>query len=221
MDSNTLSAFAAVLSVVAVLRDRRDHLPPGQARAAWSGPRTSPPGSASRCCRRPTTCRAGSTTSRKQDFLGRFLTAGEASQQERDYAVRNTCYLFGQYLSWVEIIRRESQYIDPRSRENNRLIVEKLEHVRDRMADSERVDDRPLRLFRGEQRAVGELMLVPVPTPTGDVPRWECLGYATFVDRLTGPQVRHVVRTARGRDRDTGQGGAGASRRGSPSCSTP
>jgi hypothetical protein len=122
----------------------------------------------------------------KQDFLGRFLSAEEASQQERDYAVQNTCYLFGQYLAWVEIIRRESQYVDPRSRENNRLIVEKLEQVRHRLADSDRVDDRPLRLFRGEQRAVGELMLESVPTPVGDLPRWECLGYARFVDRLTG-----------------------------------
>jgi hypothetical protein len=52
------------------------------------------------------------------------------------------------------------------------------------MAESDRVENRPLRLFRGEQRAVGELMLVPVATPVGDVPRWECLGYASFVDRL-------------------------------------
>ncbi len=121
----------------------------------------------------------------QQNFLGRFLTADEACQEERDYAVRNTCYLFGQYLAWVEIIRRESQYVDPRSRENNRVIVAKLEQVRHRLADSERVEDRPLRLFRGEQRAVGELMLTAVPTPLGDVPRWECIGYATFVDRLT------------------------------------
>ena len=47
-------------------------------------------------------------------------------------------YLFGQYLGWVEIIRRESQYVDPRSRKNNRLIVEKLEHVRDCIAESAR-----------------------------------------------------------------------------------
>jgi hypothetical protein len=120
----------------------------------------------------------------KMDFLGRFLMADEASPQEREYAVRNTCYLFGQYLAWVEIIRREAQYVDPRSREKNRTIVETVEHVRDRMAESDRVENRPLRLFRGEQRAVGELMLVPVATPVGDVPRWECLGYAAFVDRL-------------------------------------
>jgi hypothetical protein len=120
----------------------------------------------------------------RQDFLGRFLTASEASEQERDYAIRNTCYLFGQYLAWLEVIRRESQYVDPRSSENNRRIVDRLEEVRDRMADSDRPEDRPLRLFRGEQRAVGELMLAPVAHPVGDVPRWECIGFADFVDRL-------------------------------------
>jgi hypothetical protein len=123
----------------------------------------------------------------KQDFLGRFLTADEANQEERDYAVRNTCYLFGQYLAWIEIIRRESQYVDPRSKENNRVIVTKVEEIRHRLADSERVEDRPLRLFRGEQRAVGELMLVPVDAPAGGVPRWECLGYAAFVRALEDP----------------------------------
>jgi hypothetical protein len=184
MDSNTLSAFAAVLSVLAVLitavlsyrQSRESRLQRAEDLATRF--------------REPLLQAAYNLQSRlyniaKQDFLGRFLTADEASQQERDYAVRNTLYLFGQYLAWVEIIRREAQYVDPRSRENNRAIVERVEHVRDRMADSARTNDRPLRLFRGEQRAVGELMLVPVATPVGDVPRWECLGYAAFVDRLT------------------------------------
>lgn len=184
MDSNTLSAFAAILSVIAVSlsaaltyrQGRRSRLERAEDLATRF--------------REPLLQAASNLASRlyniaRKDFLGRFLTHGEASQQERDYAVRNTCYLFGQYLAWVEIIRRESQYVDPRSRENNRLIVERLEQVRDRMADSEDVADRPLRLFRGEQRAVAELMLVPVATPVGDVPRWECLGYAAFVERLT------------------------------------
>ena len=185
MDSNSLSAFAAVLSVVAVLTTAVISYRQGKLsrleRAEDLATRF----------REPLLQAAYNLQSRlyniaKQDFLGRFLTADQATSQERDYAIRNTCYLFGQYLAWVEIIRRESQYVDPRSRDNNRLIVEKLEHVRDRLADSARTDDRPLRLFRGEQRAVGELMLVPVATPVGDVPRWECLGYAAFVDRLTG-----------------------------------
>jgi hypothetical protein len=186
VSSENLSAFAATLSVVSVLisavlsyhlaqRSRLD-------RAEDLATRF----------REPLLQAAYNLQSRiynivKQDFLGRFYSAPEASEQERTYAVNNTCFLFGQYLCWVEIIRRESQYVDPRSRETNRAIVEKLEHVRDCMAESVQHTDRALRLFRGEQRAVGELMVVPVPMPTGDVPRWECMGYAAFSAAMRDP----------------------------------
>jgi hypothetical protein len=187
MDSNSVSAFAAVLSVVAVLA------------TVWISYRQSKLSRLERAedlatrFREPLLQAAYNLQSRlynigKQDFLGRFHAAGGASQQERDNAINYTCYLFGQYLAWVEIIRRESQYVDPRSRENNRAIVRKIEHVRDCMASSEQFDDRALRLFRGEQRALGELMLVDVPHPVSDVPRWECLGYAAFVDKLAGDE---------------------------------
>ena len=126
----------------------------------------------------------------RQDFLGRFLTAPDSSAAEQEYAIRNTEYLIAQYLGWVEVIRRESQYIDPRSRKNNRIIAERLEGVRNRFAQSHRTEDRPLRLFRGEQRAVGEVMLVPVDSPAGGVPRWECLGYASFVRAFEDPHFR-------------------------------
>jgi hypothetical protein len=183
----TLSAVAAVLSVVAVIlsaaityrlnrRDRAERVEDLALRF-----------------REPLLQSAHNLQSRlynivEQDFLGRFLTAEDASADEREYALRNTQYLFGQYLGWVEVIRRESQYIDPRSRKNSRMIAQRLEGVRNCLAESTRPDDRPLRLFRGEQRAVGELMLVPVATPVGGVPRWECLGYAAFVDAFGDPK---------------------------------
>lgn len=125
----------------------------------------------------------------RKDFLGRFLVADGATERERAYAVRNTVYLFGQYLGWVEVIRREAQYVDPRRRGTNRLIVERLEAVRDCLAASERADDRALRLFRGEQRAVGEVMLVPTDSAR-NTPRWECVGYAGFNERLADPAFR-------------------------------
>jgi hypothetical protein len=184
MDSNTLSALAAVLSVVAVLitalisyrQSKLSRLERAEDLATRF--------------RDPLLQAAYNLQSRlyniaKQNLLGRLVTAPGASQQERDYALHNTCFVFAEYLAWVEIIRRESQYIDPRSRENNRLIAHQLETVRDIMASSERFEDRELRIFRGDQRALGELMLVAVSQSTEGVPRWECLGYAAFVERLT------------------------------------
>lgn len=119
------------------------------------------------------------------DFFGRFLAAGSAPE-EREYAELNTAYVFGQYFCWIEIIRRESQFTDPRHVERNRALAESLEAVRDTFADSVRIGERAFRLFRGEQRAMGELMLVAVEAD-GGAPRWECLGYAAFVRRLEEP----------------------------------
>src|SRR5262245_32240406 len=65
------------------------------------------------------------------NFLGLFLNRDAATREEREYAVQNTVYLIGQYFGWVEVIRRESLYMDPRSRAHNREIVEKLEQIRE------------------------------------------------------------------------------------------
>jgi hypothetical protein len=131
----------------------------------------------------------------RQDFLGRFLVGERASEQEKEYAVCNTVYLVGQYLGWVEIIRRESQYMDPRSRERNREIVLRLERVRDTFAESNVLHDPTLRIFRGEQRAIGEVMLVPTESPHPDVPRWECKGYARLIDEHEVESVQRWFRT--------------------------
>jgi hypothetical protein len=44
--------------------------------------------------------------------------------------------------------------------------------------------DPTFRVFRGEQRAIGEVMAVPVPDRPGS---HECLGYASFVARQDDP----------------------------------
>lgn len=125
------------------------------------------------------------------DFLGLFLTSDRATDDEREYAVCNTVYLLAQYLGWVEVIRRESQYMDPRSRQHNREIADRLEKVREGISDSRILTDPVLRLFRGEQRAIGEVMLRATNPVTPGVPRWECTGYAEFLD------ARHAERLSR------------------------
>lgn len=47
----------------------------------------------------------------------------------------------------------------------------------------------PFRIFRSEQRAIGELMLEPTVTAqSGEVP-WQCIGYAAFCSRLEQDQT--------------------------------
>src|SRR5262249_55845332 len=44
----------------------------------------------------------------------------------------------------------------------------------------------PFKIFRGRQRAMAELTMVPTGATTG--PRTECMGYATFSRRLHGDE---------------------------------
>jgi hypothetical protein len=119
----------------------------------------------------------------KQRFLQRFLLS-DVALHDRDYALDNTLYVVGQYFCWVEIIRRESQYVAPRDAERNRAVAQQLEEIRDVFATSEQFEDPVFRLFRGEQRALAEVMLVPVSEPHDGLPRWDCMGYAAFVAAL-------------------------------------
>jgi hypothetical protein len=122
-----------------------------------------------------------------QDFLGIFLTNG--SQSEAEYARFNTVYLIAQYLCWAEILRREAQLVAPLHRVRERDIMVAIEKIRFEMADSLSNPDPVLRIFRGDQRAIGEVMLTTTNEPADRIgPRWDCIGYATFVQSLVGGQ---------------------------------
>jgi hypothetical protein len=124
----------------------------------------------------------------RQDFLGIFLTGGSPSEAE--YARFNTVYLIGQYLCWAEILRREAQLLAPLHRGRDRDIVAAMEDIRYEMADSLSNSDPVLRIFRGDQRAIGEVMLTTTSHPAGRAgPRWDCIGYAAFVQAVTDQQT--------------------------------
>ncbi len=115
-------------------------------------------------------------------FLERFLTNGTPAEAE--YARLNTVYLLGQYLCWSEILRREGQFIDPVDLRRDREVMAAMEQVREVLSDSLTFTGPVLRVFRGEQRAIGEVMMVRIPSgPNGQFQR-ECLGYASFTERL-------------------------------------
>ncbi len=122
------------------------------------------------------------------DFFDRFHRA-DSSEQDREYAVLNTLYVVAQFFCWIEVLRRDVQFIDPRNDHRYVTVLRGLEGARDAFADSIAIPEQCFRLFRGEQRAMGEVMLVPVADPPPGVPRWECLGYAPFVHALDDPHV--------------------------------
>ncbi|HSL07494.1 MAG TPA: hypothetical protein VK887_05900 [Pseudonocardiaceae bacterium] len=127
------------------------------------------------------------------DFFGRFLEQSNI-KEDREYAELNTMYIFARYFCWWEILRRHARFIDPRNDQTNRASVVVFESVHDAFADSISIDEPTFRLFRGEQLALGEVMLVRAADPQPGAPRWECMGYADFVEALEREQVARWFR---------------------------
>ncbi len=125
------------------------------------------------------------------DFFGRFFGEG-STKEDREYVELYTFYLFAQYFCWLEILSHHAQFLDPRNDQTNRVMTGALEAVRDAFADSS--DNGTFRLFRGEQRALGEVMLVRIADPQPGAPRWECMGYAAFVEAFESEQVARWFR---------------------------
>jgi hypothetical protein len=111
-----------------------------------------------------------------EGFLGAFLENG--NERERAYAVNNTLYLIAQYFAWVEIIRREINFVDLGEDEGTR----KLSHLQDlitKLWGSDSVSfGVSLRIWAGEQRALGDTLVREGPRGTF------VIGYGAFVDEI-------------------------------------
>ncbi|MET9294274.1 hypothetical protein [Streptomyces sp. NPDC003077] len=101
----------------------------------------------------------------------------DGTPREREYARRNTLFVFAEYLGWVEILRRRVRFLDLGVREENREVVDLLHRVAT-VLNSNAHDSRAFRIFRGEQRAIGESVITDEGGETG------CIGYAEFCRRL-------------------------------------
>ncbi len=107
----------------------------------------------------------------RQGLLKNFYTHG--NERDRNYTVENTLYVLAQYLAWTEIIRREVQFLDLGEIETTRSLANLQEHIRVILLSTRYGN--VFRVFRGEQRAIGELMIV-AQDGTDD-----CIGYGAFV----------------------------------------
>jgi hypothetical protein len=117
--------------------------------------------------------------SRLYNISRKWFMAG--SDTPDDYRRFSTLWLLGQFFGWLEIVRREVQVIDYgdvyRTAELQRHIFDVVD-----IFSSNSIDDPALRIFRAEQRAVGELMVTE--RIAGDSRHSDIVGYAAFVERL-------------------------------------
>jgi hypothetical protein len=98
----------------------------------------------------------------------------------------NTMFLFAEFLAWLEIIRREVQFLDLGAVRGTRDLSHALQAVQDQIATTTELRD-DFYLYRGQQRAIGELMLVQARSQESAGPRYECMGYAAFVAAQEDP----------------------------------
>lgn len=111
------------------------------------------------------------------EYLHRFLHCGDP--EEERYARDFTVYAVAEYLCWVEIIRRDLRFLDLGSEGRTREFNRHLERVSWIFLDINEHLQPQFRIFRGQQRAIGELMMVSAAG--GGT---ECLSYPAFVSKL-------------------------------------
>ncbi len=118
-------------------------------------------------------------------FVQTFHANG--TDRQKKYVVDNTLFVIGQYFCWIEIIRREVQFLDIGDETTD------LSKLRNRIYYLWQTSNlpRPFMVWAGEQRAIGESMILERQTGP------DCMGYAAFMSALQAgdiPLLDHLRR---------------------------
>lgn len=126
----------------------------------------------------------------QQYFLEYFYAQ---SPSAKEYAATNTLYVVAEYFGWVEVLRREIQFLDLGDSELNRRLSVLLVDI-NRAFSSDGLGNL-FQIYNGEQRAIGEIMTV---TRSGDeISKYDCIGYATFVKNMDDPEFSNWFKKLR------------------------
>jgi len=105
-----------------------------------------------------------------------YVVSGD--DRTRSYVLDNTTFVIAQYFAWTEIIRSEIQFLDlGEDKETAKLAALRDEIYSIWQGDPEEFTS-ALRIFAGEQRAIGESLIVEGPRGP------ECIGYGKFLRTL-------------------------------------
>ncbi|RMY76062.1 hypothetical protein D0863_02172 [Hortaea werneckii] len=101
-----------------------------------------------------------------------FMDAGERCE---DSLFIYTAFLFGQYLCWVYILRRQTQFLcfTTEERSSTKTLVEDLDRIKI-VLNTDRYGKIPFMLWKGDQMAIGELMCFK------EGEELMCMGYSAF-----------------------------------------
>jgi hypothetical protein len=115
---------------------------------------------------------------------GDLLKLLEGDEREQNYLVNSTLFVIAQYLAWAEAIRRGVQYLDLGKKGKTRELVDLLEEIRHWFSTQHKITEPPFRIYRADQRAIGELMLQGRLDNQSGSMLWRCRGYAYFCTKL-------------------------------------
>lgn len=105
-----------------------------------------------------------------------YVVGGD--DRTRSYVVDNTTFLIAQYFAWTEIIRSEIQFLDLGKDEETAKLAALRDEIDSIWATDSKKFSPALRIFAGEQRAIGESLIVEGPRGP------ECIGYGKFLRGL-------------------------------------
>jgi hypothetical protein len=122
-----------------------------------------------------------------QSRIYNILEGGFSHRQDPEYFRLNTLFVVAEFFGWLEIIRRELQFLDLGATGDTRELNVQLDRIRGDFATSRRWPNDPYYVYRGQQRAIGELMLSELGGDLRGRPRHQCIGYARFVAMQDDP----------------------------------
>ncbi|PVH72475.1 hypothetical protein DL98DRAFT_375363, partial [Cadophora sp. DSE1049] len=105
-------------------------------------------------------------------------------EEKKDLIFVYTAFLFGQFLSWTYILRREAQFLRFSTQKNSREMSRILEAISHVLYTDANPGEGPFMLWKGQQMAIGEVMT------RGDDQLY-CVGYSTFtMEYKNDPEFR-------------------------------
>jgi hypothetical protein len=161
--SAALSVLAAVIAGVMANRSRKlEHALEAQRRRETKAEQTEELISR---YREPLLLAANSLQSRLHNgingqYLHDYLYCGDP--EEERYARNFTVYTIAEYFGWVEIIRRDLRFLDLGDEQRTRTFNSHLETISG-LFGTTAIEQPQFRVFRGKQKAIGQLMLTDGP----------------------------------------------------------
>ena len=99
--------------------------------------------------------------------------------RDPEYFRLNSLFVIAEFFGWLEIVRRELQFLDLGAEGPTKELGDRVQRIVDGWATTSSFRPDEYYIYRVEQRAIGELMISRLESSAQTGPQHECMGYAT------------------------------------------